>query len=93
MQSDRGVINADLILRNYKVGLDMNQLDTLVDYFDFDADHVENKRMPKKGKSFQNFRIAWKDGIATISNNSNSIDILGLVFINLAKNPGSDLEE
>lgn len=48
--------------------------------------------MPKKAKTFQNFRITWKDGIASIRNNNNTVDVLGLVFINLAKNAGNDLE-
>lgn len=94
MQSDRGVINADIMLRNYKLSLDINQIDSFTDYFDFDATHVENKRMPKKStKSFQNFRITFKDGIAVATSGEDTIGLAGLVFINLSKNPGSEWDE
>jgi hypothetical protein len=94
MQSDRGTINADILLRNYKVSLDINQIDSLTDYFDFDANDVDNKRMAKKStKSFQNFRITFKDGIAVANAGSNTLGLSALVFINLSKNPGSEWDE
>jgi hypothetical protein len=40
MQSDHGVISSDIILKNYRAHLDINQIDALVDYFDFDAADV-----------------------------------------------------
>jgi len=94
MQSDRGTINADIMLRNYKVSLDINQIDSLTDYFDFDANDVDNKRMPKKStKSFQNFRITFKDGIAVVISGNDILGLSGLVFVNLSKNPGSEWDE
>jgi hypothetical protein len=94
MQSDRGVINADVLLRNYKVGIDMNQVDSLVDYFDFDMNDVENKRIPKKSsKSFQNFRITFRDGLACIIGGDDILSLSGLVYVSLSKNPGSEWDE
>lgn len=91
MQSDRGTISSDITLKNYRAHLDINQIDALVDYFDFDANDVENKKMPKKStKSFQNFRITFRDGLACLMTNEDVISISGLVFVNLSKNPGSD---
>ena len=89
-----GDIAAQVKLTGLSIFVDMNQLNNVIDFVDFDPSDVDNQRMPKKlRKSFQNIKIFLKESVIHVESQAKSLQLKGVFFVDYSKNPEGFLDQ
>lgn len=67
IKGSSGDIAVQIKLTGSNLSFDMNQLNNIINFVDFDPSDVDNQKMPKKlRKSFQNIKISVRDSIVVL---------------------------